>query len=480
MSHLWTVNDMLVAMKGRSIGNMPDSVQNISIDSRNLGEQAAFFAIKGDRFDGHDFAASALANGASLVVVSEQKLPSLGAVKGPMIVVDDVLAALERLGRAARDRTRGQIIAVTGSVGKTTTKEMLRQTLSASGTVHASVGSYNNHWGVPLTLARMPQEIDFGVFEVGMNHRGEISTLIDMVRPNVAMITTVEAAHLGNFHHIEEIAAAKAEIMEGLVPGGTLILNRDNEQFDYLWQTAKQMALLDQLKTFGLVDGNDFQLLTVKLLSDCSCFTAKIGTDDIVVKLGAPGRHLVQNALAVLGVCAVVGADLSKASMALSKFSAEKGRGATSMRQIADGTFTLIDESYNANPASMRAAIKLLAHADIGPNGRRIAVLGDMLEMGVFAKQVHAELAEPLLDANIDIVALSGEHMHHLADHLSGNIQVYYRSDKDDIIKWLKTRLRAGDAVMVKSSLGIGFNKIVQSLHNSFPQHNQQDYQTAL
>lgn len=478
MSYLWTIDDMLRAMKARSIGTMPQGVQSISIDSRNLGEGAAFFAIKGDRFDGHDFASSALANGANLVVVAEHKLPSLGSVNGPLIVVEDVLKALENLGRAARDRVHGQVIAVTGSVGKTTTKEMLRQTLAPSGKVHASVASFNNHWGVPLTLARMPVDTDFGIFEVGMNHKGEISTLIDMVRPDIAMITTVEAAHLGNFEHIEDITAAKAEIMEGLVPGGTIVLNRDNDQFDFLWQRAKKMTLLDNLKTFGLDNGNDFQLLTVKLLSNCSCFTAKIGLDDIAVKLGAPGRHLVQNALAVLGVCSVVGADLTKASMALSRFSAEKGRGAISIRQIDGGSFRLIDESYNANPASMRAAISLLASSEIGPTGRRIAVLGDMLEMGKFAKDAHEKLAEPLQKAGVDIVVLSGDEMHNLADILTGDMQVYYRSDKDDLITWLKSKIRDGDVVMVKSSLGIGFHKIVQSLQDTFRELNKQDIRT--
>lgn len=479
MSDLWTIDDMIYAMKGRAIGAMPDSVKSISIDSRNLGEDAAFFAIKGDRFDGHDFASSALAHGAKLVVVAEHKLPSLGTVNGPMIVVEDVLKALELLGRAARDRVDGKIVAITGSVGKTTTKEMLRQTLEPSGKVHASVASFNNHWGVPLTLARMPLDTDFGIFEVGMNHKGEISQLIDMVRPDIAMITTVEAAHLGNFNHIEEIAAAKAEIMEGLVPSGTMILNRDNDQFDFLWQRAKQMTLLENLKTFGLENGNEFQLLTVKLLPDCSCFTAKIGAEDAAVKLGAPGRHLVQNALGVLAVCSVIGADLTKASMALSEFSAQKGRGATSVRQMNNGThgkFTLIDESYNANPASMRAAIELLSSAQTGSAGRRIAVLGDMLEMGQFAQKAHEELAEPLQQAAIDIVALSGDQMHNLADSLSGEIQVYYRSDKDDLTAWLKSKIRDGDVVMVKSSLGIGFNKIVQSLQEHFPdvtEHNE-------
>lgn len=475
MDYIWTVPDMLVAMKGRAHGNMPAGITGVSIDSRNIDQGGAFFAIKGDRFDGHEFLTSALANGAGVLVVAEEKIPSLVRLTAPMIIVADVLVAMEALGRAARERVSGKIIAVTGSVGKTTVKEMLRTALSPSGKVHTSVASFNNHWGVPLTLARMPQDTDFGVFEVGMNHSGEIRTLIDMVKPDVGIITTVEAAHMGNFNDITDIADAKSEIMEGIVSGGIIVLNRDNDQFDRLMVRADELGLASRSKSFGSNETSNFRLTSCKPHSDCSCFSMTIDGEDVAVKLGAPGNHLVQNALGVLGVCSLVGADMARAALALAEFSAEKGRGARTQCTIGDGTFTLIDESYNANPASMRAAISLLSSTDVGRGGRRIAVLGDMLEMGRFSETLHAELAEPLHEAKVDIVALSGQDMSNLADVLRGEIQVYYRTDINAIIDWLITKLRPGDVVMVKSSLGVGFGKIVKKLQDHFPESKRQE-----
>ncbi|MEW7006454.1 UDP-N-acetylmuramoylalanyl-D-glutamyl-2,6-diaminopimelate--D-alanyl-D-alanine ligase [Lentilitoribacter sp. EG35] len=475
MDLLWTISDMISVMHGRAHGNMPEGITGISIDSRNMDQGGAFFAIKGDRFDGHEFVTSALANGAGVLVVAEEKIPSLVSLTAPMIIVEDVLVAMEALGRAARARVAGKVIAITGSVGKTTAKEMLRTALSPSGKVHASVASFNNHWGVPLTLARMPKDTNFGVFEVGMNHTGEIRTLIDMVQPHIALITTVEAAHMGNFNDIAEIADAKSEIMEGVISEGSVVLNRDNDQYDHLLERAEELGMAQNSKSFGQDERSDFRLISCKSHSDCSCFSMIIDGEEAAVKLGAPGDHLVQNALGVLGVCSLVGADMARAALALADFSAEKGRGARTQCSIGDGTFTLIDESYNANPASMRAAISLLSSTDVGRGGRRIAVLGDMLEMGRFSEALHAELAEPLYEAQVDIVALSGQDMSHLADVLRGEIQVYYRSEIKAIIDWLVTKLRPGDVVMVKSSLGVGFGKIVKKLLEQFPESNEQE-----
>lgn len=475
MEFLWTITNMISAMNGRAHGDMPEGITGVSIDSRDIDQGGAFFAIKGDRFDGHEFLTSALANGAGVLVVAEEKIPSLVRLTAPMIIVEDVLVAMEALGRAARARVSGKVVAVTGSVGKTTAKEMLRTALRPSGKVHASVASFNNHWGVPLTLARMPQDTDFGVFEVGMNHTGEIRTLIDMVKPDIGMITTVEAAHMGNFADITEIADAKSEIMEGIVSGGAIVLNRDNNQYDHLMSRAEDMGIAQNSKSFGKDEQSEFRLISCKLHGDCSCFSMTIDGDEVAVKLGAPGHHLVQNALGVLGVCSLVGADMALAALALADFSAEKGRGARTQCSIGDGTFTLIDESYNANPASMRAAISLLSSTEVGHGGRRIAVLGDMLEMGRFSEKLHAELAEPLHEAKVDIVALSGQDMSHLADVLRGEIQVYYRSEIKAIIDWLTTKLRAGDVVMVKSSFGVGFGKIVKKLQDRFPESKEQE-----
>ncbi|MEQ8306606.1 MAG: UDP-N-acetylmuramoylalanyl-D-glutamyl-2,6-diaminopimelate--D-alanyl-D-alanine ligase [Hoeflea sp.] len=468
MSFLWTANDMIEAMDGRPVGDLPKGVQGISIDTRTLGEGDAFFAIKGDKFDGHDFASAAIANGAALMVVSEAKLPALGRLTVPMIVVNDVLAALEDLGRAARARSDARIVAVTGSVGKTTTKEMLRRALEPSGEVHASAASFNNHWGVPLTLARLPASAKYGVFEIGMNHPDEIRPLVKMVRPHVAIITTIAAAHLGNFKNLGEIAAAKAEIMEGVVEGGHILLNQDNEKFGWLKKRAAELGT-GTVRGFGENAKADYRLLNCKLLPDCSTITARIGEDEVAAKIGAPGRHLVQNALAVLGAVQLLEADLAKATHALARVSAKKGRGARHELKIDSGGFILIDESYNANPASMRAALELLRDTPARLRGRRIAVLGDMLEMGKFSERVHRELAEPVREANTDLVCLAGPEMKALRDELGTTIETVWRETADDLAEYLKTVLREGDVVMIKSSLGIGSGRIVKALLDKYP-----------
>ncbi|NLS04684.1 UDP-N-acetylmuramoylalanyl-D-glutamyl-2,6-diaminopimelate--D-alanyl-D-alanine ligase [Rhizobium sp. P32RR-XVIII] len=467
MSWLWTTEDMINAMAGRPFGTLPEGITGISIDSRTIGPGEAFFAIKGDRVDGHDYASMAMANGATLLVVSEARLSGLGRLTVPMIVVDDVLAALGRLAVASRRRSRAQIIAVTGSVGKTTTKEMLRHVLSPSGKVHASVASFNNHWGVPLTLARMPLDTHYGVFEVGMNHPGEIRPLVQMIRPHVAVITTIAPAHLGNFNSITEIAAAKAEILEGLVPGGHVVLNRDNEQYDFLEQRAQSLGV-QNIHSFGQHAKAEFRLAEFNGSDESSALWLTIDGETLEVAIGAPGRHIAENALAALGVVTLVNADLDKAIAALATLQPEKGRGRRHKLSIGNGSFTLIDESYNANPASMRAAIALLAAADPAGHGRRIAVLGDMLEMGDYAQELHSELSEPLLAAGIEHVWLAGKEMTALKDALPDSVHVEYRETAEELAKYALNSVAPGDVLMVKSSLGIGFGKIVAALLDKF------------
>jgi UDP-N-acetylmuramoyl-tripeptide--D-alanyl-D-alanine ligase len=469
LNDLWTADELVEALRGRPVGELPATISGISIDSRTIGKGEAFFAIKGDRVDGHDYASVAAANGAAVMVVSEARLPALGRLTVPLIVVEDVLVGLEQLGRAARARVKGKVIAVTGSVGKTTTKEMLRTALSACGTVHASIASFNNHWGVPLMLARMPKETDFGIFEIGMNHAGEIRALVDMVRPDIAIITTVAGAHMGNFRDISEIAAAKAEIMEGLVADGHLILNRDNDQYPLLERAAQDNRIAN-VHTFGTGTRADFQLAEFNGLAESSNIWVVIGGRQLEVTIGAPGRHIAENALAVLGAAALAGADLETAAAALAAFVPEKGRGQRHKLSLGDGqgTFTLIDESYNANPASMRAAIALLQATPPSGNGRQIAVLGDMLEMGESSEILHAQLAEPIRKAGISHAWLAGPDMRALADELNGIVDITYRANADELADYAVTHVTDGDVLVVKSSFGTGFGKITAALLKQF------------
>ncbi|KAB2718701.1 UDP-N-acetylmuramoylalanyl-D-glutamyl-2,6-diaminopimelate--D-alanyl-D-alanine ligase [Brucella intermedia] len=466
---LWKSDDMVEAMEGRPFGNLPGGITGISIDSRSLKPGEAFFAIKGEQFDGHDFVTAAMAAGAGLIVVAEHRLPAFGNSKVPMIVVEDVLEALTKLGIASRARSKAQIIAVTGSVGKTTTKEALRHVLSEIGKVHASVASFNNHWGVPLTLARMPADTDYGVFEIGMNHHDEIRPLVKMVRPHVALITLIAPAHLGHFANLEEIAVAKAEIFEGIVPGGYALLNRDDKRFKQLEELAEK-AGVEHIVTFGENARSDYRLREVKLHPTCSCMTVKAGTHEAAVKVGMPGRHIVQNMLAVLGAADLVGADIAKVIMAMATLTAEGGRGARHVLQHPEGTFTLIDESYNANPTSMRAALSLLhSTAPEGSRGRRIAVLGDMLELGRQSGKLHADLARPIVDAEVNALFIGGPDMSALKNALPVEIHTEYRQSTDELLPLVVKTVRPGDVIMVKSSKGIGFSKIVKALISQFP-----------
>ncbi len=467
MSVLWTLDEMIKAMRARPVGNMPESIGDISIDTRSLKKGDAYFAIKGDVHDGHAFIGAAQGSGAGVAVVAEEKLPALGNTTLPLLVVEDVLIALEQLGKAARARCEGQIIAVTGSVGKTTTKEALRHVLLQSGKVHASIASFNNHWGVPLTLARMPKDTNFGVFEIGMNHAGEIKPLVNMVRPHIAIITNVEAAHLGAFDSVEDIARAKAEIFDGVVAGGSVVLNRDNGYFELLASSAMACGI-SRIITFGEHAKCDVQLTKVKLHSACSCAMARLFGEETAIKIGMPGRHIVQNVLGVLAVANLAGADMARAVLSLGDMKPEKGRGTRYELALGAGSFTLIDESYNANPASVEAAILMLAAADPVKGGRRIAVLGDMLELGDRSDELHKALAPALVDGEIDLVYLVGPQMEHLLGALPGRMLASYVPGVGDLKPILFAGLHAGDVVMVKASKGIGFAGLVESLLKKF------------
>ena len=464
---LWTSDAMQAAMRAETSGALPHAVAGISIDSRTLAPGEAYFAIHGAVHDGHDFVAAALKAGAALAVVEKaqtDKFPS----DAPLLVVDDVLGGLVDLARASRARSQAQVIAVTGSVGKTSTKEALLQVLSAQGQTHASAASFNNHWGVPLSLARCPADAQFAVFEIGMNHAGEIEPLVKMVRPHVAIITTVEPVHLEFFAGIEAIADAKAEIFEGVEAGGAVVLNRDNSQFARLSRRAKQCGIA-RIVSFGADKRAEARLLDISLHATCSAVHADILGHEVTYKLGMPGRHMVMNSLAVLAASSLAGADLALASLSLSQLVPAAGRGVRHTLMAPGGEVTLIDESYNANPASMAAALSVLGQAKVGPQGRRIAVLGDMLELGATGSELHAGLNDAIKTHHVDLVYCCGPLMHNLWDALSTGKRGGYADSAANLEAQVLAAVRAGDAVMIKGSFGSKMKTIVTALEKRFP-----------
>jgi UDP-N-acetylmuramoyl-tripeptide--D-alanyl-D-alanine ligase len=464
---LWTTSAMLAAMRGQANAALPQDITGISIDSRTLKPGEAYFAIRGAVHDGHDFVEAALKAGAALAVVANNKREKF-ASHAPLLVVDDVLEGLVDLARAARARSNAQVIAVTGSVGKTSTKEALRCVLKAQGETHASAASFNNHWGVPLSLSRCPAAARFAVFEIGMNHAGEIEPLVKMVRPHVAIITAVEPVHLEFFGGIEGIADAKAEIFTGLEPGGAVVLNRDNSQFSRLERRARELGI-SRIVSFGSGNKSDARLIDVSLHAACSAVHADILGHEVSYKLGVPGRHMAMNSLAVLAAASLAGADLALASLALSQLEPAAGRGVRRVLEVVGGGVTLIDESYNANPASMAAALSVLGQARIGPRGRRIAVLGDMLELGAASAELHRGLNEAIKANQIDLVYCCGPQMHNLWDALSTGKRGGYADSAANLESQIVAAIRAGDAIMIKGSLGSKMKIIVNALEKRFP-----------
>ncbi len=465
-SALWTSQAMLEEMRASPNGALPEPITGLSIDSRTIKPGEAYFAIKGDAHDGHDFVDAALRAGAALAVVAATQREKFAA-DAPLLVVDDVLDALRELARASRARLNAHVIAVTGSVGKTSTKEALRTVLSGQGETHASVASFNNHWGVPLSLARCPATTRFAIFEIGMNHAGEIEPLVKLVRPHVTIITTVEPVHLEFFDGIEAIADAKAEIFAGIEPGGAAVLNRDNSQFARLSANAKGRGI-SRIVSFGADERSDARLLDLSLQATTSAVHANILGSDVTYKLGMPGRHMAMNSLAVLTAASLAGADLAIAALALSKIAPAAGRGVRRVLDVGTGEATLIDESYNANPASMRAALNVLGQAAVGPRGRRIAVLGDMLELGPTGSALHESLAEAVAANRIDLVYCCGSLMRNLWDALSAGKRGGYAGSSASLEAQVVSAIRAGDAIMVKGSLGSKMKTIVDALEKRF------------
>ena len=440
------------------------SAGGVSIDTRTLNPGDIFVALNAAR-DGHDFVTSAFERGAAAALVD--RAPADAPDGKPLLLVRDTLDGLRDLARAARVRNFGKRIGVTGSAGKTTTKEMARAALSASGGVHAAEKSYNNHWGVPLTLAQMPMTVEYGVFEIGMNHAGEITPLTKLVAPDVAVITTVGEAHLEFFGTTEKIAEAKAEILLGVQADGAAVLPIDNEHYALLEKRAGE-AGVENVFTFGEHPDADVRLVAYESDGARSVVTADVFGALTRFELSAVGRHMAANALAVLAAAEAVGVPADRAAEGLSTFRAGAGRGARFAAEIrGGGRVTVLDESYNANPASMAAAIAMLEAAPLHKGARRIAVLGDMLELGPDAPQFHAGLAEPLVAAGVSTVYAAGELVESLWAALPSHMRGAIGLAAGDILPQVMDGLRDGDIVMVKGSNASKVGEIVDALRKT-------------
>ncbi|HLH48015.1 MAG TPA: UDP-N-acetylmuramoylalanyl-D-glutamyl-2,6-diaminopimelate--D-alanyl-D-alanine ligase [Roseiarcus sp.] len=461
---LWTPDELKETL-GAPTSAPAAPIRGVSIDTRTLQAGDLFFAIKGDASDGHAYVERAFAAGAAAAVVARDKAEAL-ADHGALFAVDDTLRAIERLGAMARRRTKARIAAVTGSVGKTSAKEMLRVVLSKVGATHAAAASYNNHWGVPLTLARMPASAAFGVFEIGMNHAGEITPLVALVRPHAALVTAIAPVHIEHLGSLEAIAEAKAEIFTGLEPGGAAILPRDAPQFDLLRRRAEAAGA--RIATFGAGREADARLVECRPQSRGSHVEARIFGRSIVFELGAPGLHMAQNALGVVLVAHALGVEIEASAAALADFAPAKGRGERIILHAKDGAVTLIDESYNANPASMRAALDLLGAAEPGRGGRRIAALGDMLELGPQGPAMHVALAADLARNRVDLLFCAGPLMRGLYETAPQAMRGAWAAKAVDIEKPLFDALRGGDVVMVKGSNGSRMGPVVAALKTNF------------
>jgi len=432
-----------------------------SVDSRTVAPGDLFVALAGPNFDGHNFVADALKKGAAAAVVAR---PSNGlGEKAPLLLVSDTLKALERLGRASRARAQASIGANTGSVGKTGTKEALKRALEPQGLAFATSGSLNNQWGVPLSLARMPPESAYGIFELGMNHVGEVEPLSLMVRPDVAIITTVEPVHLGFFASVEAIADAKAEIFAGVEPRGAAILNRDNPHYERLAAAARTRGI-SRILSFGADEAASVRLIDCHLHANASAVTAAVMGEAIDYSISLPGRHWVMNSLAVLAAVKALGADVGAAAGAMATLTALDGRGKRHRIVLRGGPIELIDESYNASPASMRAAFAVLGGVEPGRGARRIAVLGDMLELGADSRRLHSELAGPLTAAGVALVFTLGDEMRALDDALPAKRRGGHASTVAELDALLRKNLKPGDVVTVKGSHGSHIYELVARL----------------
>ena len=450
---LWTSAEIEAATGGRA--SKPFDVTGVTFDSREVGAGDLFVAMPGSVADGHQFVERAFVAGAAAALVSHK-------VEGPHILVADVAQALTALAIAARARMSGIVVGVTGSVGKTSTKEALYAAVErfARDRVHRSVKSYNNHTGVPLSLARMPRTTEFAVFEIGMNHSGEIAVLTRLVRPHVALITAIASAHIEQLGSIEAIADAKAEIFEGLEPDGVSIIPEDTPHRERLLRAARRHA--DRIITFGRGEADIVAVHAVRSENGGSLVTARLMDSELTFTIAQRGDHWVSNALAVLATVEAVDADLAVAGLALADMGGLKGRGERHRLRADGGYYLLIDESYNANPASMAATLKALGEErDVA---RRIAVLGPMRELGPTGAALHADLAAAVRAAGIDHLILVGDEMAPLAEALGNAVAIDGAADAEAATALLRKIVRARDVVLVKASNSIGLARLVEAM----------------
>jgi UDP-N-acetylmuramoyl-tripeptide--D-alanyl-D-alanine ligase len=450
---LWTSDEIAAATGGTASASF--EVTGVTFDSREVRPGDLFVAMPGTVHDGHKFVDGAFAAGAAGAIVSQP-------VNGPHVLVEDTFAALQALGRASRERSKATVLGVTGSVGKTSTKEALFAALDRNrpGKVHRSVKSYNNHTGVPLSLARMPRDVEFAVLEMGMNNKGEIAALTRQVRPHVALITAIAPAHIENLGSEEAIADAKAEIFEGLEPHGIAIVPNDTPHRDRLVKAARRQA--DRIITFGGGDADVHAVHAVAAEGGGSLISAALLDSELTFTISQRGEHWVSNALAVLAAVEAVGGDVARAGLALAELGGLKGRGERHRVEVAGGEVLLIDESYNANPASMAATLKSLGEErDVA---RRIAVLGPMRELGPHAASLHAGLAPAVLSAHVDRLILVGEEMRPLDEALRDRVPVDQVDSVDEATDALRRIVRPGDAILVKASNSVGLAKLVESM----------------
>jgi len=450
---LWTASDAAKATGGNTLGQW--IARGISIDSRSLQKGDLFIAIRGAAMDGHKFAADAISKGAAAVMI-DREVDGIPADK--ILMVKDTFKAMQDLGIAARARTGAKIIGITGSVGKTGTKEMLGRVFSTYGLTHYSEKSLNNHWGVPLSLSRMDAGCDFGIFEMGMNHANEIAPLSGMVKPHIAIITTIAPAHIEHFSDgLDGIARAKSEIFAGMDKNGIAILNHDNPQFDLICSEAKRQGIT-KIFTFGTSDKVDARLLDCLVASNGTQIKAKILGEDITFSMKDAGPHIAMNVMSVLLAVKLAGGELTKAVSALRDIEPPAGRGKREILNMGEfnNSVTLIDESYNASPIAMQAAFKVMALIDPGRGGRRIAILGDMYELGNDSTKMHRDLALPLKAAGIDLVYTCGTLMKNLYDVIPEQNRGKHTDEAPEMAKIVPDVLVPGDVVLVKGSRGGG------------------------